>query len=977
MAGPVYPNVDSAEISVNSLNVEKALLELALKRKTIYEEIGQISLNAEADVLMRSKEEARLLDELSTKYQKLAEYIDLRNKATTGVSFDAAKALIRSAEQEIENIHELIRLHRKASQIQIQMEKLKYAENHKYFNFVINQAKTLFGVRVEEFGLVSKISDQLLKLGVRTRLLANFLGGIIMLLSYGYNLFNKMDKAAWDFRKALGMTRPEAEAIRKSSEKMAIQYMEVGLTIEEVYRATRSLAHVMGGVHNVTEGIKLDVALFSAQLGVAEEISADFLRNMAAISKSTLEAQSHTMYIAKNIANAAGVPLHEVMKDVGDKSRETLTMMSRVPNIALRSAIELRRMGTSLKQAAASSRHILDFTESMNEEMEASVLLGRSINLQRARELAYRRNLEGSTKEILRIAKSVDFENLDPFQQDAFAKATGKTVEELTNMLQTDRQLERVRRRGTPEQLKQLALYEQMRKENEAAAKARAMDASHTLRTLNNQTRLAAISAKWNALLAKTTEFLLPIVDKLLEMVVPAIDIAMAIAKWSFVLGAPLAMMNKIGIMMFKVGAALLSVVSGTSKFAGFLTKMANFGIFLAKPWEMISKFVGVILTKLGFFGRFLGFFGKLLGPIGWAITAFQAIGGFIKGWNSTTGNWLQKLGGGLMGVLRAIIPWFDEIVKGIKWIWSKVGGVVTFLFKWFTPLGLIIQAFKDIKNNTGGISKSLGTLWAGTKAVLGTVWNIYKFLFKWFTPLGLIIQAVRFVGKNWQNVIAPVKKIWDWTISLASKSWEVAKAIFKWTSPILLVINGIKSIFELVGKIKEKISDAFSGAWGKVKAIWGGRSPSEAGLSIYRGIQSVAPMIQKSLHSPFQSQLEIAKKMMPLIGKVISTSPLGMLFGGGKSLEAKIKAMYFPALNVSPKGTKLAEGVKPKAEGEKGGEKESDKIMSEETGKKIVELLEKILAKDTNINMDGQLLSTQLARQTDFYGGFGANKVS
>ena len=50
---------------------------------------------------------------------------------------------------------------------------------------------------------------------------------------------------------------------------------------------------------------------------------------------------------------------------------------------------------------------------------------------------------------------------------------------------------------------------------------------------------------------------------------------------------------------------------------------------------------------------------------------------------------------------------------------------------------------------------------------------------------------------------------------------------------------------------------------------------------------------------------------------------------------------------------------------------------MSEETGKKIVELLEKILAKDTNINMDGQLLSTQLARQTDFYGGFGANKVS
>ena len=50
---------------------------------------------------------------------------------------------------------------------------------------------------------------------------------------------------------------------------------------------------------------------------------------------------------------------------------------------------------------------------------------------------------------------------------------------------------------------------------------------------------------------------------------------------------------------------------------------------------------------------------------------------------------------------------------------------------------------------------------------------------------------------------------------------------------------------------------------------------------------------------------------------------------------------------------------------------------MSEATGQKICSLLEKILAKDNNIHMDGQLLSTHLARQTEFRGGYGVNKVA
>ena len=50
--------------------------------------------------------------------------------------------------------------------------------------------------------------------------------------------------------------------------------------------------------------------------------------------------------------------------------------------------------------------------------MEASVLLGKSMNLQKARELAYHRDITGLNKEIVKLAKDANFEQLDPFQQD-------------------------------------------------------------------------------------------------------------------------------------------------------------------------------------------------------------------------------------------------------------------------------------------------------------------------------------------------------------------------------------------------------------------------------------------------------------------------------------------------------------------------------------------------------------------------------
>lgn len=978
---PLFPSKGNVDTFRDFVNVQKENLDLLLAQKREYEQIGRINIDVEKRIVQRRQSEKRMLDLIQ---RKVLEYEIQKEKfvtATSSAEREHARRLMQSARDQISHNRKLIELYRETNAIEIDMAKRKYEDEHKYVKFATEQGKKLLGIQVDMIDTTTSLGEEFIKLGVRGELFAKTLGATLAMLVGAYNLFNKLDKAAWEFRKAMGMTRVEAAVIRRDVQRIAIDNMAMGVTIESTYAAYKELGKTVGGVHNVTKAMAEDVAIMSAQLGISEDISAGFLRNMAAISKNSMESQTSMMYVASNMAAAAGVPLQEVMKNVGDRSKQTLTMMSRVPSVALRSAIELQRMGSSLKEAAASSRHILDFTENVNEEMEASVLLGRSINLQRAREMAYRRDLEGSTKEILRISKSVNFENLDVFQQEAFAKATGKSVDELLRMLQTDRQLERVKRAGTPEQKAQLALYEKMRKENEAAAKARAKDASVLLRTMNNQTRLAAISAKWNALLAKAQEFLLPIVDRMLDLVLPAMDVGMAIAKWSAVLLGPFAMLGAIGKVMYKVGHGMNMIVAVGSKLSGFFSKMANIGLKLMAPWSRISSLVGMVLGKLGFFGKFLGFFGKLLGPIGWVITAFQAIGGFIKGWNSTTGSWLKKLGGGLMGVLRAIIPGFDWILKMVKGLF---GGI----WKMFKAVGAGIWAglkfyFLELPKIWWTVVKWIGKMW----------WEGVKMYIKMWVGLGKVIwNVIKWIGKMaWEGVKAyfnlwkhAANFVWNIIKTAGKMAWEGIKAYFNmWKSLGGLVYDGAKylgkQIIKGIKSVKEGVQDAitwpFRAAWGGIRKLWGGKSPSEVGLSILKGISSVGVSISDSLTAPFRKAFAWILDKVPGMGKM-AEKLRGGVKGAIGSVERRATAAYVPAVTVSPTGTKLAPFTRKPGEPGK-GEKESTAPMTEATGQKICSLLEKILAKDNNIKMDGQLLSSHLARQTEFRGGYGVNKVA
>jgi hypothetical protein len=123
-------------------------------------------------------------------------------------------------------------------------------------------------------------------------------GITLLILKKIWTVFSEMDKAGTEFRKTMGMMRDSAEAMQTTTQKVAINLMDMGVTVGGVYKSYEALTEQMGSAVGVTEKLLTTTSLLSAQLGVSEKISAEFMRNLGQISNSTTNSQTDMVNLA-------------------------------------------------------------------------------------------------------------------------------------------------------------------------------------------------------------------------------------------------------------------------------------------------------------------------------------------------------------------------------------------------------------------------------------------------------------------------------------------------------------------------------------------------------------------------------------------------------------------------------------------------------------------------------------------------------
>jgi hypothetical protein len=566
---------------------------------------------------------------------------------------------------------------------------------------------------------------------------------VVGILKQIWSIYQNLDTAAAEFRKSMGFTRADSVDLESMARSIVISYMRLGVSAKDVYDSIHSLADTIGSARVATEGMVKNMSLLAGQLGISTKISAQFLKTMAMVGKTTMDSQKDMLLFAQHMSAAVGVPLDAVMEDVAEASESMYQYLSRSPLQLVKAAIEAKSLGTSLSAATKTSASLLNFTESVKGEMEASVLLGHSLNLQRARELAYHRDIVGLNREIVRLAKQAHFEDLDPFQQDAVARALGKSAGEVATMLQADKEHQNVLKAMTAEQRKQ---YDGMVNANKSQVQSYAEKARAELQSMSNQKATAAITLAWHSIFAQIGEVILPHVANILTF----------IAKVTGWISSGFAFVNKytggwggsiiiaaISLRgIFKVLGHMVSMlkwISNTKVFANLFDAVTNRllkvgQVLFSTLSRVFSIGKGGFVSIIEYGSKFFGLVGRIgmgllrfLNPITKIAAAFQ--GGWLLGKFLNQFKFIQKTA---QDFFLSIFAIGDAFKKGIVNGLFAVGKALTYAL--FAPF---MAAYNMIMQIFGGHSPSK----LGLSIVTGIV-----------SVEGLLINAL----------VSPFRKAWE-----------------------------------------------------------------------------------------------------------------------------------------------------------------------------------------------------------------------
>jgi len=226
----------------------------------------------------------------------------------------------------------------------------------------------------------------------------------------------------------LGTSFQETSKILATSKAVAAANKLNGMTQEDTLNIIKGIASEFGSFSDATAGATLQASNLVANFGLSADSVGTLARNMQAVGEGSLESALNSIELQANMARAADVPVGDVMNDVA-KNTELFAKFGKDGggNITA-AAIAAKKLGLELSNVASIADSLLNFEDSITKQMEAEVLLGRELNLEKARELVFNNDIAGAMSEISNIMSAAEFESLDAVTRGKVAEAVGLDV---------------------------------------------------------------------------------------------------------------------------------------------------------------------------------------------------------------------------------------------------------------------------------------------------------------------------------------------------------------------------------------------------------------------------------------------------------------------------------------------------------------------------------------------------------------------
>ena len=273
-----------------------------------------------------------------------------------------------------------------------------------------------------------------------------FLGeGGVALAKFGASAF--VVGKAFDFiatnvtetRKELGVSAVEAASIAVQQKAIELSAKAFGLESTDISQASSAIRENLGVSAQEATNLSLSFARTAAATGQTADQLSNTLVALEAVSSASREVLLNQLRTNAAIIGRAGVTPSVVLQDIAQNTEFFATFAKEGGDNILRAAIAAKSLGSELGTVSGIAESLLDFESSIEAQLEASLLLGRQINLDRARQLFFVGKTEQGLQEVLKqVGSEAEFTRLLPIQRQKLASAVGLNVEQLSRLVRNN-----------------------------------------------------------------------------------------------------------------------------------------------------------------------------------------------------------------------------------------------------------------------------------------------------------------------------------------------------------------------------------------------------------------------------------------------------------------------------------------------------------------------------------------------------------
>lgn len=474
---------------------------------------------------------------------------------------------------------------------------------------------------------------------------------------YLVEAFKMIDDVSGDTAKNLGVSYKDAQGLSARMNETAINAESIFVSTEGLMEAQNELNGMLGTAVEFSG----EFASQYTEIKTLTGLSSQAMGRFAQMSLMSGKGLKQTLGAATNEIlkiNKLGISRKAIEESIGKASNATLLTLKNNPRALASAAYEAKKLGMEIDQVNKIGDSLLDFESSIASELEAELLTGKDLNLERARYAALTGDTATLAREVAQqVGTSAEYGKMNVIQQEALAKSFGMNREQLADMLVQEETLQKVKKAGFED------IDSAQKQYNEDVAKGltqKQLEAKYADEGLRNQLASASMQERFEAASKRIKELFVQIV----EGVMPLLDTLMNIYT------------NAIQPIVQALSVVLQPVIKAIS---GIFERL--FGL-ITKSFEKISKYFNGIVGGAFELSDTLTVIGEILGTaievafvgieatVKFIINTFesiaQVVGGIIKIFKGDFLGGLKDIGLGVVKFILRPIQFIADIAEGV-----------------------------------------------------------------------------------------------------------------------------------------------------------------------------------------------------------------------------------------------------------------------------------------------------------------------